>query len=152
MFPTKLVLSALILATGALSSSTSELQRRLTPEEIERLASASGGAGTSGLPAVTTTVLYGDPSKPGLYTIRLRVAPDTVIQAHTHKDARTATVVNGTWYFGYGRKNVPEAVRTLPAGSFYTEPAGDPHFARTGADGAVVLITGFGPTDTVYLQ
>ena len=152
MFPIKTVLALLVLATGSLSASTSGLQRRLTPEEIDRLASTSGGAGTSGLPAVTTTVLYGDPRKAGLYTIRLRVAADTVIQAHTHKDTRTATVVSGTWYFGYGRKNVPEAVRRLPAGSFYTEPAGDPHFARTGADGAVVVITGFGPTDTAYLK
>jgi quercetin dioxygenase-like cupin family protein len=152
MFPIKTVLALLILATGSLSASDAAFQRRLTPEEIDRLASSSGGAGTSGLPAVTTTVLYGDPAKAGLYTIQLRVAPDTVIQAHTHKDARTATVVSGTWYFGYGKKNVPEAARKLPAGSFYTEPAGDPHYARTGSDGAVVLITGYGPTDTKYLK
>jgi hypothetical protein len=43
-------------------------------------------------------------------------------------------------------------LRTLPAGSFYTEPADDPHFARTGPEGAVVLIAGVGPTDTVYLK
>ncbi|MCC8364482.1 cupin domain-containing protein [Lysobacter sp. A6] len=152
MFPIKTVLALLILATGSLSASDAALQRRLSPEEIDRLASSSGGAGTSGLPAVTTTVLYGDPAKAGLYSIQLRVAPDTVIQAHTHKDARTATVVSGTWYFGYGKKSVPEAVRKLPAGSFYTEPAGDPHFARTGSDGAVLLITGYGPTDTKYLK
>ncbi|MUV15260.1 cupin domain-containing protein [Noviluteimonas gilva] len=152
MFQVKFALALLVVATGSLSAATSESQRRLTPEDIERIATASAGPGTSGLPGVRTSVLYGDPTKAGLYTIRLQVAPNTVIQAHTHKDARTATVVSGAWHFGYGGKNVPEALRTLPAGSFYTEPAGDPHFARTGPEGAVVLITGVGPTDTVYLK
>jgi len=152
MTPTRCAILVLVLATGSLSAATAQQQRRLTPDEIDRIASAAGGPGTSGLPGVAMTVLYGDPTKAGLYTIRLKVAPDTVIEAHTHKDTRTATVVSGTWYFGYGKKNTPEAVRELPAGSFYTEPGGDAHFARTHADGAVVLITGYGPTDTEYLK
>ncbi len=40
-------------------------------------------------------------------------------------------------------------VKALPPGAFYTEPAGEPHFARTGPEGATVSITGYGPTDTV---
>jgi len=78
----------------------SQVKRRLTPKEIEALPSESAGAGTSGLPAVTTRVLFGDPTKSGLYTIELKVAPNTVIQAHTHRDTRTAVVINGLWYFG----------------------------------------------------
>jgi quercetin dioxygenase-like cupin family protein len=152
MFKTTLALTLLIVATGSLSAATPGLQRRLTPEEIQQLATSSAGPGTSGLPGVRTTVLFGDPKKAGLYTIRLQVAANTVIQAHTHRDTRTATVVSGTWHFGYGKKNVPDALRTLPAGSFYTEPAGEPHFARTGPEGAVVLISGVGPTDTAYLK
>jgi hypothetical protein len=74
---------------------------RLTPTEIAALAKATGGVGTSGLPAVTMTVLYGNPAQSGLYTIELKIAPSTTIQAHTHKDTRTATVVSGLWYFGY---------------------------------------------------
>src|SRR6185436_18133691 len=50
-------------------------------QAIEALPSESAGAGTSGLQAVTTRVLFGDPTKSGLYTIELRVAPNTVIQA-----------------------------------------------------------------------
>ena len=129
-----------------------QVKRRLTPKEIEALATESAGAGTSGLPAVTTRVLFGDPTKSGLYTIELRVAPNTVIQAHTHRDTRTAVVVNGLWYFGYGPKNEQALVKALPPGAFYTEPAGEPHFARTGPEGATVSITGYGPTDTVYVK
>ena len=129
-----------------------QVKRRLTPKEIEALPSESAGAGTSGLPAVTTRVLFGDPTKPGLYTIELKVAPNTVIQAHTHRDTRTAVVVNGLWYFGYGPKNEQALVKTLPPGAFYSEPAGESHFARTGPEGATVSITGYGPTDTVYVK
>ena len=129
-----------------------QVKRRLTPKEIEALPTQSAGAGTSGLPAVTTRVLFGEPTKSGLYTIELRVAPNTVIQAHTHRDARTAVVVNGLWYFGYGPKNEQALVKALPPGAFYTEPAGESHFARTGPEGATVSITGYGPTDTVYTK
>lgn len=146
---------ALLLCLGVASvaaSAESAHQVRLTPNEIAALPSDSGGVGTSGLPAVATTVLFGDPQRPGLYTIRLTVAPNTTIQAHTHKDTRTASVVAGLWYFGYGTENESALLRPLPQGSFYTEPAGQPHFARTGPEGAQVLITGYGPSDTVYVN
>jgi len=90
-----------LLALGVfVAAQDSQVKRRLTPKEIEALPSESAGAGTSGLPAVTTRVLFGDPTKSGLYTIELKVAPNTVIQAHTHRDTRTAVVINGLWYFG----------------------------------------------------
>jgi quercetin dioxygenase-like cupin family protein len=129
-----------------------QVKRRLTPKEIEALPSQSAGAGTAGLPAVTTRVLFGDPTKSGLYTIELKVAPNTVIQAHTHRDTRAAVVVTGLWYFGYGPKNEQALVKALPPGAFYTEPGGESHFARTGPEGATVSITGYGPTDTVYAK
>src|SRR6478735_589016 len=142
------VISFLALTLLAAAQDT-QVKRRLTPREIEELPSESAGAGTSGLPAVTTRVLFGDPTKPGLYTIELKVAPNTVIQAHTHRDTRTAIVVSGLWYFGYGPTNEQALVKGLPPGAFYTEPAGESHFARTGPEGATVAITGYGPTDTV---
>ncbi|MEP7304846.1 MAG: cupin domain-containing protein [Acidobacteriota bacterium] len=101
---------------------------------------------------MSTRILFGDPAQPGLYTIELRVAPNTNIQAHTHRDTRTAVVVNGLWHFGYGLKNEPSLLKDLPAGSFYTEPAGQSHFANTGSEGATVAITGYGPTDTTYVE
>jgi quercetin dioxygenase-like cupin family protein len=97
-------------------------------------------------------VLQGDPAQEGSYTIALEVPPNTQIKAHTHKDPRSAIVVRGTWYFGYGRQANEAAMKQLVAGSFYTEPAGNGHFARTGSDGATVYITGWGPTDTVYVE
>jgi len=145
------VISFLALSLLAAAQDT-QVKRRLTPREIEELPSESAGAGTSGLPAVTTRVLFGDPTKPGLYTIELKVAPNSVIQAHTHRDTRTAVVINGLWHFGYGPRNEQPLVKALPPGAFYTEPAGESHFARTGPEGATVSITGYGPTDTAYAK
>lgn len=41
-------------------------------------------------------------------------------------------------------------LKTLPVGSVYTEPANEPHFAMTGNEPVIVMLTGTGPTDTVY--
>ena len=43
-------------------------------------------------------------------------------------------------------------VKALPPGSFYTEPAGAPHFALTREEPVVVYIFGQGPTDTIYVD
>ena len=147
-----LYVMSLLAVSLVVTAQDGQVKRRLTPKEIEGLPSQSAGAGTSGLPAVTTRVLFGDPTKPGLYTIELKVAPKTVIQAHTHRDTRTAVVVSGLWHFGYGPKNEQALVKDLPPGAFYTEPAGESHFARTGQEGATVSMTGYGPTDTVYAK
>ena len=80
----------------------------------------------------------------------MRVGPNTKIQAHAHPDDRVATVVSGTWYFGYGRELDETALKMLPAGSFYTEPPGMNHFALTKGEGVVIQISGTGPSGTVY--
>jgi quercetin dioxygenase-like cupin family protein len=130
----------------------SETAKRLTPEEITALPSIEAGAGTSGVAGMRTTVLAGDPSKPGLYTIQISVPPHTTIQAHHHRDDRIATVISGLWYIGYGEKRADSLLKEMPAGSFYTEPGGTAHFAGTKDQPAVVRITGFGPSDTVYVD
>jgi len=145
-------LSAVLVASAAVAQPASIDQIRLIPSEIAGIESGGAGAGTSGVAGIRTTVLLGDPSKPGLYTIRLSIPPNTAIQAHTHRDDRSAVVMSGIWYFGYGRVANEAATRTLPPGSFYTEPSGVAHFALTKTEPVVVYITGIGPTDTVYLS
>jgi uncharacterized RmlC-like cupin family protein len=128
------------------------LERRLTVQEIGALPVVMAGPGTSGLRTIETRLLKGNPSQRGLYTIAIKVPPNTRIAAHTHGDDRTAVVVRGVWHFGYGSAARDEATRRLGPGSFYTEPGGDPHFAWTGPEGASVFITGMGPSDTRYLS
>jgi pimeloyl-ACP methyl ester carboxylesterase/quercetin dioxygenase-like cupin family protein len=130
------------------AAGSSEL--RLNPSQIEALTKGGAGTGTSGVAGIRTTVLSGDPAAKGPYTIEIRVPPNTRIAAHRHHDDRTGVVVAGAWFFGYGSQAEESLVKELPPGSFYTEPAGAPHFAMTRDKPAVVYLTGFGPSDTTY--
>jgi hypothetical protein len=116
---------ALAIATAALAGSQEE-QRRLTPSDIAVIAKSGAGAGTSGVSGIQTTVLSGDPT--------------------------AAVVISGVWFFGYGSSADETEVKALEPGSFYTEPADAPHFAMTRDEPATVYITGFGPTDTHYID
>jgi uncharacterized RmlC-like cupin family protein len=150
-----LLAATLATAGGAVFVGSSEVagqsaQQRLTPGEVNWPTTAQSLAGTSGVSQ--TVILKGDPTKPGLYTLLLRVGPNTKIQAHAHPDDRVATVISGTWYFGYGREFDERALKALPAGSFYTEPPGVDHIAMTKGDPVVIQITGTGPSATTYVD
>jgi len=139
-----------ILLGGTVIAAQGGGEQRVTPSEIKWPAPAAGGVGSSGVSGTQTVVLKGDPSKPGLYTMLLRVGPNTRIEAHAHPDDRVATVISGTWYFGYGRQFSESALKMLPPGSVYTEPPNTNHFAQTRAEGVTIQITGTGPSGTTY--
>jgi len=141
---------SLVAASAAIAQSLPEM--RMTPAEIRASALDSNQIGSSGLSGVHTKVLFGDPAKEGFYTILLFVPAHTTIQAHSHRDNRMAAVVSGEWHLGYGAHFDAKSLKTLPPGSVYSEPGGDNHFARTGADPVIVQISGYGPTDTHYFD
>ena len=145
-----LCVTSLLAWSVVATAQDSQVKKRLTPKEIEALPSDERRRRHVRIAGRHNASPLRRPTKSGLYTIELRVAPNTVIQAHTHRDTRTAVVISGLWHFGYGPKNEQALVKALPPGAFYTEPAGESHFARTGPEGATVSITGYGPTDTVY--
>ena len=105
-------------------------QLRLSPSDINALATVNAGAGTSGVSGIQTHTLKGDATKPGIYTIRLTIPANVRIQAHTHPDDRVGTVISGTWYIGYGAKFDEAKLKPLTAGSFYTEPPGLAHLGK----------------------
>jgi quercetin dioxygenase-like cupin family protein len=125
-------------------------EQRVTPSEVKWPAPAAGSVGTSGNAGTQTVILKGDPTKPGLYTMLLRVGPNTKIESHAHPDDRVATVISGTWFFGYGKQFSESALKMLPAGSVYTEPPNTNHFAMTLGEGVTIQITGTGPSGTTY--
>jgi pimeloyl-ACP methyl ester carboxylesterase/uncharacterized RmlC-like cupin family protein len=127
-------------------------QERLTPAEYKFPQVGNPGTGSSGVRGIQTVVLKGNPDQAGVYTIMLRVPAHTQIAAHSHRDDRVATVISGTWHFGYGDRFDEAKLKALPAGSFYTEPPSQNHFAATGDEPVVVQITGFGPSSTEYVD
>jgi len=152
-FKASVLVSATVICCAASSGAQEAAsQQRLTPADVEALAPTGPGAGTSGVSGIQTRVLKGDPKQALLYTIQLTVPANTRIEAHHHPDDRVATVISGTWYFGYGARFDEELLKALPAGSFYTEPPNEPHFARTGSTPVVLQISGLGPTGTRYVE
>jgi quercetin dioxygenase-like cupin family protein len=130
MKPTIITASLGLFFAVAYAAPLSSPQVRLTPNEVDSMQAHDSGAGTSGVSGIRTAVVAGDPTQAGPYTIRLSIPANTKIQAHTHRDNRTAIVISGVWYFGYGPIAGEADEKALPAGSFYTEPGGVAHFAE----------------------
>ena len=141
-----------VLVATCSATAPSIPQLRMTPTEITSGGKGESQFGSSKLAGVHTRILAGNPSAAGFYSILLFVPPHTTIQAHSHRDDRMATVVSGTWHFGYGTHFDEKALKTLPVGSVYSEPGGVNHFARTADEAVVVQISGYGPTDTRYFN
>jgi hypothetical protein len=110
-----------LLFAAAYAASVSSPQLRVTPEEVGTMQAHDSGAGTSGVAGIRTTVIMGDPAGPGPYTIRLSIPAHTKIRAHAHRDDRTAVVVAGVWYFGYGPVADEAAQKALRLGRFRIE-------------------------------
>jgi len=142
--------AVVVAASAAIAQSLPEM--RMTPSEIEALPLDNNQIGSSHVPGVHTKVVFGDPSKEGFYTILLFVPAHTTIHAHSHRDNRFAAVLSGEWHFGYGNRFDTKALKTLPPGSVYSEPGGDNHFAQTDAEPVIVEVSGYGPTDTRYVE
>jgi uncharacterized RmlC-like cupin family protein len=149
----KLLLGAAIAAAAttafAQSAGTKLPDYSKTPKELSEI-HPTGGPGGSGNAKVEVVTILGDASKPGVYAQLLKVGAHAEIPAHHHAGDRVGTVLKGTWHFGYGDKFDKSKLKTLPVGSIYTEPDHAPHFAMTGDEPVEVLLTGTGPTDTIY--
>lgn len=147
-----LILAVLIFMGGIPRLAAQNNEWTLAPDQVEWPSGESSLIGTSFVAGIETVVVHGDPTGIGLYTLLLRVPPHTRIQAHSHPDDRVATVLAGTWFFGYGDAFDEGSLKELPSGSIYSEPPGSNHFAMTREEGVVIQITGIGPTGTTYVD
>jgi quercetin dioxygenase-like cupin family protein len=96
--------------------------------------------------------MLGNSKKEGPYVHRVRFPKGRIVQAHSHPDDRTYTVLSGTWYIGWGDVYDESKLTALPPGSFYTEPAGVPHFIATPDGETVVEVHGMGPTSATFVN
>jgi quercetin dioxygenase-like cupin family protein len=112
------------------------------PNQIEFKAPLSAGV-------PQTAVLYGDPTKAGVFVTRVKFASGLKIMPHWHPDEwRTVVVLSGILYFGLGEKWDESKLQAYPTGTFFSEPSKTPHYGWA-KDGEVILqITGMGPTGT----
>jgi hypothetical protein len=88
-----------------------------------------------------TTVIYGDPSKSGIYVIQITWPPGRGSRPHYHNQARYINVLSGTWY-----------VHTGPESDIYIyEPPNGHHYDMAKDEEVVVQIFGMGPVVTTSI-
>ncbi len=95
---------------------------------------------------ITAMNVFGDPTKPGIYVIRLNWPANVMSLPHTHPEDRHVTVISGTWWAGVGETFDPDTAVAMTAGDHMFHPAGGAHWDGAKSDGAVIEITGYGPT------
>lgn len=134
--PAAAVLAALSAPTGAESDAKGFVHT--TPDQVKWQPS-------EGTPQA---VLEGDPSKPGLYVVRVRFPPHTFSMPHWHSADRHVIVVKGTWYMGTGDKFDPATAIAMPPGSYAKHPGGAVHWDGAMDEEVEVQIIGEGPVKT----
>ncbi|HET8699024.1 MAG TPA: cupin domain-containing protein [Gammaproteobacteria bacterium] len=95
-----------------------------------------------------SAVLFGDPSKPGPYVIRLKWLPGNMSRPHTHSTDRFFVVISGTWWVGSGTTFDPDSTVPMPAGSYVIHHAGQPHYDGAKGEETVIQVWGTGPMVT----
>jgi len=105
------------------------------------------------LHGLETAALAGDPNILAPYAQRIRIPANRKLAPHSHPNrAGMITVLSGTLYFAYGDKFDETKLKELPAGSFFTEPKGMPHYALTKGEDAVLQINAIGADGTAYVK
>jgi quercetin dioxygenase-like cupin family protein len=103
--------------------------------------------------APQTAILYGDPTKPGLFVTRVKFSPRWKDLPHWHPDeARTVVVLSGTFYFGSGETWDESKVQAYPAGTFYSEPPKAPHYTWAKDGEVITQVTGIGPSGKTFIK
>jgi quercetin dioxygenase-like cupin family protein len=96
-------------------------------------------------------VLYGDPTKDGLFAMRFKLPKGYRVPPHTLSKVGTFTVISGTFRIGMGENADPSQARPMPAGSFIALAPGTPHFVSVDEE-TVVQLNNIGPWVITYLD
>jgi ChrR Cupin-like domain len=100
---------------------------------------------------VMQKVLYGDPSKPGLYIVLAKWEAGKMSRPHFHPNDRYITVVSGTWWVGTGSTFDPASTTPMPAGSFVTHYGGKVHYDGAKEGDVILEIVGMGPATSTQV-
>jgi Domain of unknown function (DUF4437) len=96
-------------------------------------------------------VLSGDPSKEGLYVVRVKAPAGYKVPAHTHPNDENITVISGTFNIGMGDKLDEKKGDALKAGGFARAPKSMQHYAWFTED-SIIQLHGMGPQDIIYVN
>jgi hypothetical protein len=90
-------------------------------------------------------ILYGDPTKPGLYIMLIKWFPHHTSRPHFHPNDRFLTVLEGTWWVGTGAKYDPDSMVPMPKGSFVIHYGKQIHYDGAKDEPTMLEVVGEGP-------
>jgi len=96
-------------------------------------------------------VLSGDPSKPGVFTVRAKFPDGYKIMPHWHPTDENVTVLEGTFVMGVGEKFDQAAAHEMPPGAFARMPKGTRHYAWAKGE-TVIQVHAEGPFVINYVN
>ena len=96
-------------------------------------------------------VLEGNPTRAGLFTMRVKLPAQTTLMPHWHPQDERVTVLSGSAYVGLGSKVDLAKAKPFTAGSYYVNPARLHHYVYFGEE-TVIQLTGMGPWEIHYLK
>lgn len=96
--------------------------------------------------------VVGDPTKPGLYVVRVKVAGGVKLQPHTHPEDRVYTVISGVFYIGFGIVFDAAKLNAYGPGSIVILPHDTPHFHWAVSGEYITQVSGAGPLGIDYID
>ena len=102
-------------------------------------------------PGAQIAVVRGDPSKEGLYVVRLKVPAGFKIAPHTHPNDENVTVLSGSFNIGTGDKLDPGKGTSVKAGGYSFVMKGMTHYAWF-TEETVLQLHGVGPQGVTYVD
>jgi len=139
------MLKMVVLASGLLGLS-SQAAAQVNSNDLK------WGAPPAVFPAgAQMAVLSGDPTKSGVFVIRLKMPAGYKIPAHQHPTDEYVTVISGELALGMGDKLDPAKSAKLAPGGFAMAGAKMNHFAFSN-QGAVVQVSAEGPFAMTYVN
>jgi Domain of unknown function (DUF4437) len=145
MKPAALVLTALLLPlpAHAQSPAATPTHRVVQPEAI-----AWGPMGPGGL---ATAIAEGDPSKPGPFTMMLKLRDGGWIPPHFHNVDKRLVVIQGVLLMGHGDAIDAATTTPLKTGGVAVMPAGE-HRYEGGRGETIVALIAEGPFTTTMVK
>jgi quercetin dioxygenase-like cupin family protein len=101
---------------------------------------------------VHNATVVGDPTKPGPYTIRVKVPSGVKLMPHKHPEDRVYTVISGVFYIGLGDRFDAEKLQAYPPGSVVVLPGNTHHFHWAKSGEYVSQVTAIGPLGLEFID
>ncbi|HKS17425.1 MAG TPA: cupin domain-containing protein [Planctomycetota bacterium] len=143
--------SALIVAVLAMLGATAQETGGLPSAEVlVRPSDVKWMDGPATLPrGAKVAVLSGDPSKAGLFVMRIKMPADYKIMPHSHPGDEHVTVISGALFVSRGDAFDPQKAKELSEGSYALLPGRNNHFAFTKSE-TIVQLNSLGPWGITY--